>query len=30
LILSSPLKTSITRRHTNLLNRTAQVVEQTY
>ena len=30
LILSPPLKTSITRRHTNSLNRTAQAVEQTY
>ena len=30
MILSPPLKTSITRRHTNSLNRTAQAVEQTY
>ena len=30
LILSPPLKTSITRRHTNCLNRAAQAVQQTY
>ena len=30
LILSPPLKTSITRRHTNSLSRAAQAVQQTY